>query len=138
MPPLNKVLLLPIPPSLPGSLFQETRVYKSIQSPPPPCTIVWCFISLFYNLLVGVKNIPNCRQIESSCGECIQNIDPPCSWCEDTVSTLCFLVGLFISFLIRGNFLIPIICSLSQLSLFLCKLFILVLQLLTKESCFSF
>ena len=34
MPPLNKVLLLPIPPSLPGSLFQETRVYKGIQSPP--------------------------------------------------------------------------------------------------------
>ena len=101
-PPLNKVLLLPIPPPLPMSLFQETRVYKGTHVQ----------ISLFYNLLVGVKNIPNCRQIESSCGECIQNIDPPCSWCEDTVSTLCFLVGSFISFLIRGNFLIPIICFL--------------------------
>lgn len=48
--------------------------------------------ALLFNLMVlglfsqvcGVKNIPNCRQIESSCGECIQNIDPPCSWCEDT------------------------------------------------------
>ena len=36
MPPLNRVLLLPIPFSLPGSLFQETRVYKGIKSPPPP------------------------------------------------------------------------------------------------------
>ncbi|RMX49047.1 hypothetical protein pdam_00024130 [Pocillopora damicornis] len=25
----------------------------------------------------------DCTTIESSCGACIQNIDPPCSWCED-------------------------------------------------------
>lgn len=32
----------------------------------------------------GIESVPDCRKIESSCGACIQNIDPPCSWCEDT------------------------------------------------------
>lgn len=31
--------------------------------------------------VVGVRI--DCTTIESSCGACIQNIDPPCSWCED-------------------------------------------------------
>ena len=94
MPPLNKVLLLPIPPPPPQEFFPRNKGIHGYT-----CTIVQCFISLFYNLLVGVKNIPNCRQIESSCGECIQNIDPPCSWCEDTVSTLCFF-SQFVDFIL--------------------------------------
>lgn len=35
----------------------------------------------------------DCRFIES-CGECIQNIDPPCSWCEDVVSAVKLLDGI--------------------------------------------
>ena len=50
MPPLNKVLLLPILPSLPGSLFQETRVYKGIQSPPPP-HVQLCSASFHYFII---------------------------------------------------------------------------------------
>ncbi|KAL9966542.1 hypothetical protein ACROYT_G024630 [Oculina patagonica] len=40
------------------------------------CVFLW-------GLFLGVCGVPDCTTIESSCGACIQNIDPPCSWCED-------------------------------------------------------
>ena len=36
--------------------------------------------------------VPDCTTIETSCGDCIQNVDPPCSWCEDAVCELTCLV----------------------------------------------
>ncbi|KAK2570400.1 Integrin beta-PS [Acropora cervicornis] len=41
----------------------------------------WVTLCALFLGICGVSS-RDCRFIES-CGECIQNIDPPCSWCED-------------------------------------------------------
>lgn len=45
--------------------------------------ILWVTSCALFLGICGVSS-RDCRFIES-CGECIQNIDPPCSWCEDVV-----------------------------------------------------
>ncbi|XP_015772241.1 PREDICTED: integrin beta-PS-like [Acropora digitifera] len=45
--------------------------------------IFWVTLCALFLGICGVSS-RDCRFIES-CGECIQNIDPPCSWCEDVV-----------------------------------------------------
>lgn len=44
------------------------------------------FCATFWVLFWGVCDVGalECRLIES-CGKCIQNVNPPCSWCEDEV-----------------------------------------------------
>ncbi|XP_068669884.1 integrin beta-6-like [Montipora foliosa] len=44
------------------------------------------FCATFWVLFLGVSDVGalECRLIES-CGKCIQNVNPPCSWCEDEV-----------------------------------------------------